>query len=259
MGERQGCDGLLQDSLHGRLSGLASGFYGVLGANAEDLGIADHGTSYSAAHGHSQQAHHLDPPQFHHNCLPVLSPFQEQVLGPRNHSGGAQLTTGKSLVITPNPGHFLTETHSPAGRASRRAVPRAQHLGPGPLFRARPASALQRRLSEAAGRASPEPGPRGVGLRFERASHTENPKTKPRGEFRNFCGCELQPQPERNLTLAEPAGEDRVPPIAGAGCGEYEPRTGPHKCSVFSRHPEATNLEPAGLSHLRGGCRAGDG
>ena len=38
MGERQGCDGLLQDGLHGRLSGLASGFYGVLGANVEDLG-----------------------------------------------------------------------------------------------------------------------------------------------------------------------------------------------------------------------------
>ena len=38
MGERQRCDGLLQDSLHGRLSGLASGFYGVLGENVEDLG-----------------------------------------------------------------------------------------------------------------------------------------------------------------------------------------------------------------------------
>lgn len=78
MGERQRCDGLLQDGLHGRLSGLASGFYGALGANVEDLGITDHGAPYSAAHGHSQQAHHLDPPQFHHNCLPVLSPFQEQ-------------------------------------------------------------------------------------------------------------------------------------------------------------------------------------
>ncbi|KAI4582539.1 hypothetical protein MJG53_009090 [Ovis ammon polii x Ovis aries] len=78
MGERQGCDRLLQHGLHGRLSGLASGFYGELGANVEDLGITDHGPPYSAAHGHSQQAHHLDPPQFHHNCLPVLSPFQEQ-------------------------------------------------------------------------------------------------------------------------------------------------------------------------------------
>ena len=111
---------------------------------------------------------------------------------PEVTAAAPRLTTGKSLVITPSPGHFLTETHSPAGRASRRAVPRAQHLGPGPLFRARPGSPLQRRLSEAAGRASPEPGPRGVGLRFERAIQTENPKTKPRGEFLNFpCRCEL--------------------------------------------------------------------
>ncbi|XDB53919.1 hypothetical protein ABFV05_007535 [Capra hircus] len=43
MGERQRCDVLLQEGLHGRLSGLASGFYGVLGANAEDLGITNHG------------------------------------------------------------------------------------------------------------------------------------------------------------------------------------------------------------------------
>ena len=33
----ESCDRLLQESLHGRLSGLASGFYGVLGENVEDL------------------------------------------------------------------------------------------------------------------------------------------------------------------------------------------------------------------------------
>ena len=33
----ESCDRLLQESLHGRLSGLASGFYSVLGENVEDL------------------------------------------------------------------------------------------------------------------------------------------------------------------------------------------------------------------------------
>ena len=44
----------------------------------------NHGPLYHAAHGHSHQVQSLDPPraphQFHHNCLPGLTPFQEQVL-----------------------------------------------------------------------------------------------------------------------------------------------------------------------------------
>lgn len=73
-------------------------------------------------------------------------------------------------------------TPSPESSTSARGPSSAPARGP----------PLQRRLSEGAGRASPEPGPRGVGLRFERAIQTENPKTKPRGEFRNFpCRCEL--------------------------------------------------------------------
>ncbi|XDB53906.1 hypothetical protein AB1E18_007420 [Capra hircus] len=65
-------------------------------------GIADHGTSYSAAHGHSQQAHHLDPPQFHHNCLPVLSPFQEQETVLPGSAAGA--LSAFLLLFTLDPG-----------------------------------------------------------------------------------------------------------------------------------------------------------
>ena len=79
----------------------------------------------------------------------LLGRASSQVLGPRSHRGGAQTDNWKEPRLHPrNPGHFLTETHSPAGGASRGAVPGAQHLGPGPLFRARPGSPLQRRLSE---------------------------------------------------------------------------------------------------------------
>ncbi|KAI4567504.1 hypothetical protein MJT46_008717 [Ovis ammon polii x Ovis aries] len=63
-------------------------------------------------------------------------------------------------------------TPSPESSTSARGPSSAPARGP----------PLQRRLSEGAGRASPEPGPRGVGLRFERAIQTENPKTKPRGD-----------------------------------------------------------------------------
>ncbi|XDB53962.1 hypothetical protein ABFV05_007578 [Capra hircus] len=69
-------------SLHGRLSGLASGFLGALGGNVDNHSITNCSSPQSQLHGHSHQAHHLDPPrtphQFHHNCLPGLSPFQEQ-------------------------------------------------------------------------------------------------------------------------------------------------------------------------------------
>lgn len=69
----ESCDRLLQESLHGRLSGLASGFYSVLGENVEDLSITDHRPPYSAVHGHSHQVQILDPPhgphQFHHLFL----------------------------------------------------------------------------------------------------------------------------------------------------------------------------------------------
>ena len=49
-------------------------------------------------------------------------------------------------------------------------------------------------------------------------------------------------QSARKRPWLDRAGEDRAPPIAGAGCGgaggEYEPRA-PPKCSVFSRHPKS--------------------
>ena len=185
----------------------------------------------------------------------LLGRVSSQLVGPRRHRGGAQTdnrkeprhhpaTLGTSLQrLTHRPGgppgapfpERSTSARSPSSAPARD--PRSSDVSP-----------------NAAGRASPEPGPRGVGPRFERANQTENPEES----FRISLVVVLSGfQPARKRPWLHRAGEDRAPQIAGAGCGEgvggeCDPRTGPRKCSVFSRHPEATSPETAGLSHLRG-------
>ena len=100
-----------------------------------------------------------------------------------------------------NPGHFLTKTHSPTGRASRGAVSRAQHLSPEPVFRARPGSPLQRRLSE---RRRPS-FPRAGATRRLAEIRKSDSNSKPRGEFQNFsCGCSLGVSTCRKVIFAGP-------------------------------------------------------
>ena len=185
----------------------------------------------------------------------LLGRVSSQLVGPRGTAAGPRLTTGKSLVITPQPWALpykdsLTDRAGLQGRRPASAAPRPGAPLPRPPGDPRSSDASP----NTAGRASPEPGPRGVGQRFERAIQSENPEES----FRISLVVVLSGfQPARKRSWLDRAGEDRAPPIAGAGCGEgvggeCEPRTGPRKCSVFSRHNEATSPETAELSHLRG-------
>ena len=176
-------------------------------------------------------------------------------MGPRSHRGGAQTdnlkeprhhppTLGTSLQrLTHRPG-------GPPGAPSPERSTSARGLSSAPARGPRSSDAFP----NAAGRASPEPGPRGVGPRFERAIQTENPEES---FGTSLVVANSTVSNARKRPWLDRAGEDRTPPIAGAGCGEgvggeCDARTGPRKCSVFSRHREATSPETAGLSHLRG-------
>ena len=174
---------------------------------------------------------------------------------PEGTAAAPRLTTGKSLVITPQPWALpykdsLTDRAGLQGRRFPSAAPQPGARLPRPPGDPRSSDASP----NTAGRASPEPGPRGVGPRFERAIQTQNPEES----FRISLVVVLSGfQPARKRSWLDRAGEDRAPPIAGAGCGEgvggeCDPRTGPRKCSVFSRHNEATSPETAELSYLRG-------
>ncbi|XP_055447421.1 retinoic acid early transcript 1E-like [Bubalus kerabau] len=134
---------------------------------------------------------------------------------PEVTAAAPRLTTGKSLVFTPATlGTSLQRlTHRPGGPPGAPSPERSTSArGPSSAPARGPRSSDA--FPNAAGRASPEPGPRSVGPRFERAIQTENPEES----FGiSLVVANSTVSNARKRPWLDRAGEDRTPSISRPG------------------------------------------